>query len=113
MKSRSKLTPEGILQEKIKKMLRYKGWFVKPTHGNIYQSGFPDLFASHSDYGHRWIEVKLPDMKGSRFTSAQLKEFPKFCAHGSGVWILTGDSEEEYDKLFKPYNWFSYLAFEL
>lgn len=93
-------------------MLRYKGWFVKSTHGNIYQSGFPDLFCSHSDYGHRWVEVKLPDMKGSKFTSAQLKEFPKFCANGSGVWILTADTEDEYEKLFKQYNWFSYLAFE-
>jgi len=80
------------------------------THGNMYQAGFPDLFACHSSFGQRWIEVKLPEMKGSRFTPAQLESFPKICAHGSGVWILTGDSEHEYDKLSKPANFWQYTS---
>lgn len=90
-------------------MLRYREWFVKPTHGNMYSSGFPDLYCSHKRYGIRWIEVKLPDMKGSRFTAAQYETFPAMAAAGSGIWILTGDSEAEYGKLFKSCNWHVYM----
>ena len=88
--------PERIIQDKIMAMLLVKGWYVMETHGNMYQSGFPDLFATHTKYGIRWIEVKLPAMKGSKFTPAQIECFPKLCANGAGVWILTGDSETEY-----------------
>lgn len=101
--------PEAIIQETIKTMLTLKGWYVMVTHGNTYQSGFPDLFACHSVYGQRWIEVKKPKFKGSKFTPAQLECFPKICANGSGVWILTSNSDEEYNKLFKPRNWWMYL----
>ena len=101
--------PEAIIQRAIIKRLRNEEWFVKETHGNMYQSGFPDLFATHNKYGHRWIEVKLPDMKGSKFTGAQIETFPKLCAFGSGVWILTGDSDLEFFKLHKPANWVFYL----
>jgi len=105
----SKSRPEAKIQQAVINMLRIKGWYVKPTHGNMYQSGFPDLFACHSRYGQRWIEVKLPGGKGSKFTNAQMEDFPKFCANGSGVWVLTGVSDEEYEKLFKPPNWYQYL----
>lgn len=89
-------------------MLRTKGWFVKETHGNMYQSGFPDLFATHKDYGHRWIEVKNPE--SYKFQRSQLLDFPRFCAAGSGVWILVAATPAEYKKLFQPYNWRSYLT---
>lgn len=101
--------PERRIQDKIIAMLRIKGWYVMETHGNMYQSGFPDLFACHSKHGQRWIEVKLPGMKGSKFTPAQIEHFPKICANGSGVWILTGDSAKEYKKLFARHNWWQYL----
>lgn len=102
-----KRNPEDILQEKIMNMLTLKGWFVKSTHGNLYQKGLPDLFATHSKYGGRWIEVKVAD--SYCFTGAQLEDFPKICANGTGIWILVNDSEEEYQKLFKPYNWYQYM----
>ena len=98
--------PEHHVKKAICAMLRCKGWFVKETHGNMFQSGFPDLFACHSRYGQRWVEVKLP--KGSRLTGAQLEDFPKLCANGSGVWILTGDDDTDYEKLFKPPNWYQF-----
>ena len=101
--------PERIIQDAIILLLRSKGWFIKETHGNAYQSGFPDLFACHSRYGQRWIEVKRPDMEGSRFTAAQLEDFPKMCANGSGIWILTANTESEYEKLFRPPNYYQYL----
>ncbi len=105
--------PEAKIQEDVIKMLVNYGWYVKETHGSMFQSGFPDLFATHYRYGGRWIEIKLPDMKGSRFTPAQLEDFPKFCANGSGVWILTADTPSEYKKLFERHNWAHYLLMKL
>lgn len=109
-KSAKQRRPEDQIKDDLLVYLRSKGWFCKPTHGNAYQDGFPDIFACHSKFGQRWIEVKLPKMKGSKFTAAQLEDFPKFCAHGSGVWVLTGANKAEYDKLFKSPNWWQYLS---
>lgn len=77
------------------------------THGNAYQSGFPDIFACHPKYGHRWIEVKNPDAYG--FTPAQLAHFPMMQQHGSGVWILVAATDAEIQKLLGPPNWYQYL----
>ena len=85
-----------------------KGWFVRETHGNVYQNGFPDLFCAHLRYGTRWVEVKNP-LKYA-FTPAQLEAFPQFMAAGAGIWILTAANESEYAKLFKEPNWYWYLS---
>jgi hypothetical protein len=100
--------PEAKVQKELSDYLKCRDWLVKPTHGNMYQTGFPDLFTGHTKYGIRWIEVKLPEMKGSRFTAAQLEWFPKFAA--AGVWVLTGGNDTEYKKLFGPPNWMMYLS---
>ena len=102
--------PEAVIQKAIIVYLEHRNWFVKPTHGNMYQSGLPDLFCCHNVYGQKWVEVKLPNMKGSKFTNAQQKEFPKFVTHGSPIWVLTGATKAEYDKLFKPGNLWVYMA---
>ena len=102
--------PEAKIQRAIIKMLELKGWFVKATHGNAHTDGWPDLWAGHPLYGSRWIEVKRPDMVGSKFTKAQLRDFPKFCTNGSAVWILTAATEDEYMKLFDDYNWWLYTS---
>jgi len=101
--------PEAKIQAAIREMLGNLGWFVKQTHGNAYAEGWPDLFACHPTYGQRWIEVKLPEMKGSVFTEAQLRDFPLFCNHGSGVWVLTGATDVQYQLLFRPSNYWSCL----
>lgn len=88
--------------------MRGRGWFVKSTHGNEYQSGFPDLFSFHREYGMRWIEVKNPD--GFRFTPAQLETFHQMAAAQCGIWVLMSDAQHEYEKLFKPCNWYTYLS---
>ena len=100
--------PEAKIQKAIIEMLQSRGWFVKATHGNKHQWGFPDLWASHKQYGHRWVEVKNGDGSYS-FTPAQLDAFPLFGQNGSGVWILKAATLEEYNKLFKPPNWLTYL----
>jgi len=99
--------PENIIQGDIIKMLELKDWFVINMHGNEYQMGVPDLYACHNRYGTRWIEVKRKDKY--RFTSAQIDVFPELAAKGVGVWILTAATTHEYNKLFKPANWHTFL----
>jgi len=98
--------PEAKLQEAGINKLTIQGWFCKPTHGSIFQAGFPDVFVTHSRYGMRWIEFKIE--KHYRFTAAQLEEFPKFAANGTGIWICT-DIAQLPGLLFKPQNWYYYL----
>jgi hypothetical protein len=119
MVPRNSRGPEAKIQDAIIAMLRQKRWHVMPTHGNMYQSGFPDLFATHARYGPRWIEVKLPGMEGSRWTPAQKKNFPAMIRHGSGIWVLTaatsckccavrGACDCEYRKLFDEPNYWKF-----
>jgi hypothetical protein len=101
--------PEKYLQERGEALLRMKGWFVMRTHGNMYQSGFPDTFCTHYKYSSRWIDWKIKGRSGDVFTPAQHECFPKLCANGSGVWILVDATEEEYNKLFKRPNFWAFL----
>lgn len=101
--------PEAKIQADIITMLRNRDWYVKNMHGNMYQAGFPDLFATHRLYGIRLIEVKLPEMKGSHFTRAQLDTFPKLQAYGAKIWILTGATESDYKLLLKPSNYQEFI----
>lgn len=98
-------TNEADIQKRIIKLLTLKGWYTKVTHGNALQKGLPDIFACHSSYGSRWIEIKRP--VGGRYTSAQLTVFKSFASKNIGVWLLTG--EHDYDRLFGPPNWHSLL----
>jgi hypothetical protein len=93
---------EATIQDRLVKLLRSKEWFVKVTHGNAFQSGLPDLYASHHLYRARWIEVKVADQFS--FTRAQVIDFPRMEAAGSPIWVLTDTTDVEYAKLFKPSN---------
>ena len=100
--------PERKIQDDIIIMMRGKSWHVMETHGNAYQSGFPDLYCCHYRYGARWIDVKNP---GSyKFTSAQLEHWPLMTANKAGVWILVAATELEYKKLFAEPNYWQYLS---
>lgn len=92
--------PEKRIEDALCVFLRARGWYCFVTHGGMYQSGFPDIYATHPEHGVRLIEVKLPDLRGSRFTNAQLEKFPLFNNNGSPIWVLTDASEYEYRKLF-------------
>jgi hypothetical protein len=100
LKLKKNADPEAKLQRAWIEFLRARGWFVKPTHGGLFQAGFPDLFTSHPGCGPKWIEIKLPDYIGSRLTIAQKETFPAMMAHGCPIWILTTCCESEYRKLF-------------
>lgn len=105
-KSSKKGRPEAKIQAALTDFLKVRDWYVKSTHGNMYQSGFPDLYACHKKYGPRWIEVKNPEAYA--FTAAQLENFPLMVAHGANIWILVAATEEEYQKLFGEPNWWVY-----
>jgi len=99
--------PERLIQDKLIAFLEKRGWYVKETHGNAFQSGFPDLYAVHPLYGQRWIEVKNPGKY--QFTDAQIETFTKWASCSIKVWVLTAATEDEYKKLFAQANWHHYL----
>lgn len=98
--------PEAAIQKKVIDFLTMRGWYVKSTHGNAYQSGFPDLFCYHPDYGMRWVDIKNP--LNYRYTKAQCQTWPVMEQYGCGVWIMVAATEEEYAKLFQPPNFRDY-----
>lgn len=105
-KFKSKKGPEAIIQENFIKYLKARGWNVERVVGNLLQSGFPDIYIMHPRYGQRWIDLK--NKKDYEFTSAQKWKWPIWEAHGTGIWIITGWTDEEYNKLFGPPNWRDY-----
>ncbi len=104
----SKRRPEDTIRDNLVPFLEDRGWYVKIMHGSLYQQGIPDLLCCHKKHGIRFVEIKLPNMKGSHWTPAQRKVFPELSQNGCPVWILTGATEYEYRKLFCPENWFEY-----
>lgn len=111
-RGRSVKGPEAKIEQEIIDFLKIRDWFVQRLHGSTFQAGMPDLYAATkmSKIGIvRLIEVKDPARKGEIFTPAQLEMFPKICAHGGTVHVMTAATEEQYEKLFKPSNWHEYL----
>ena len=105
-KIRPKHGPEWVIQRDLMRYLRQRGWHVERTHGNLFQQGFPDLYVSHKEFGQRWIDVKNP--VSYRYTKAQIQKWPIWDSYGIGIWIITGATEADYDKLFQPPNWQEY-----
>jgi hypothetical protein len=104
---RSKHGPEFKIQTALIEFLRARGWLVERLIGNAYQQGLPDIFIHHPKWGSRWIDVKNPGRYS--FTTAQKWKWPRWESFGLGVWILTAATQEEYDKLFAPPNWRSFV----
>lgn len=95
-----------IRDKEIRPMLADLGWWVEVTHGNRYMAGFPDLYLTHPEHGIRWVDVKVD---GSyTYTSAQRHKWPIWHTHGTGIWIMTAGTQEQYQWLWKPPNWLDY-----
>ena len=109
---RLRKNPEAEIQKELIKYLKIRDWLVRVLHADYKNKGWPDLYITHTRYGQRWVEVKLPGMVGSKFTNAQIEWFPKMCAHGTPIWILTGANDIEYAKLFKPQNFSQIYLYE-
>lgn len=99
------MKPEEKVRKACRELLEDLGWGVWITHGNKYQSGFPDAFLSHMAFGKRWVDFKVEG--NYSFTKAQKQMWPDWhFNHGIGIWILTG--VDGYDKLFNEPNWLDY-----
>ena len=98
---------EKDIQNELITYLEDRDWFVRATHGNLFSSGWPDLYCFHRKYRQRWIEVKKP--VGYILTGAQIDVFHKMSSVGCGIWILTAATEHEYLKLWQPPNWTFFL----
>jgi len=106
--------PEAAIQKRIVAFLKDRGWHVRSTHGNAYQSGYPDLLAynrsfTRTEWGpYRPIDVKVEGQH--RYTKAQCQEWPEWMpeAGGPGVWIMMDATEAWYMKLFEQPNMWEY-----
>lgn len=99
--------PEKKVRDDIRGFLQGRGWGVEITHGNKYQSGLPDLYVMHYDYGVRWIDAKVEGRYS--FTNAQKITWSKWhYEYRVGIWIMTAGNQEQYDWLFAPPNWLDY-----
>lgn len=105
-KFRSKTGPEAVIQRNFIQYLKNRGWHVERMIGNALQMGIPDIYIMHLEHGRRWVDLKNPH--DYEFTRAQRLKWPIWTEFGTGIWIITGWSDEEYAKLFKPPNWREY-----
>lgn len=96
---------ESSIEAAIVPYLCKYGWKVWNVHGNMFTSGLPDKYITHPKHRQRWLELKKP--KNYRFTKDQLRSFPLIHACGVGIWIMT--SVKDYELLFKPPNWYTFL----
>ncbi|MFW9878781.1 MAG: hypothetical protein ACFFG0_37355 [Candidatus Thorarchaeota archaeon] len=101
-KIRPKHGPEYEIQQKIKKYLEDRGWFVVIITASLYLKGMPDLYATHRIYRGKWIEVKQGEKW--KFTKEQKEKFPELLGKGTPIWIMFGADKQNYDLLFEPCN---------
>lgn len=109
-----------LIGEPFTTMLTHKyGWYVKKMHGNEFQSGVPDAYCMHPKYSPRWVEFKVLRKGSIHFEDSQLREFPKWIAHNTGIWLICGEDfrgakgqvarERAYRSLFEEPNMAYYL----
>jgi hypothetical protein len=103
---RSNERPEWHIQQALIEFLKTRDWLVEPTHGSVYQTGFPDLYLFHPKWKERWVDCKVAGRYS--FTSAQRIKWPEWSGKGVGIWILTAATEDQYAKLFQPPNWLDF-----
>jgi hypothetical protein len=104
IKLRSPHGPEWKIQKDFITFVEARHWNVERMIGNMYQFGIPDIFIAHKKHGDRWIDLKNP--MSYDFTLAQIRKWPVWEAHGTKIWIITGNFD--YPKLFEPPNWREY-----
>jgi len=108
---RQREQPENKLKKQVVSHLEKRGWYIIKTHGNMYQSGLPDLYCCHPRYGTRWIELKTE--KGV-LTDAQKVVFSKMRKHGVMIHVITSVKdlgEPGSNKgIFGSDNWYYYIT---
>jgi hypothetical protein len=97
---------EKKIRTALRNLLVGLGWWVEISHGNRFQHGWPDLYITHPVHGNRWIDTKVEGKYD--YTKAQRQKWPVWHQHGTGIWILTDATHEQYERLFQPPNWLDY-----
>lgn len=105
-RKKTKQKQETLKGQELVAFMRERGWSIKKTHGNMYQSGWPDYYAYHRDYGQRWIELKT---ELGKLEDSQVFQFKDMMNKNVGVWIIRG--KEDYNLLFKEANFNHYLTY--
>jgi len=78
-----------LIDEPFSNILKAKGWNVENTHGNQYQSGFPDKYITHPKYSPRWVEYKVIENDGHvKYTEAQKDTFMLWASHNVPIFII-------------------------
>lgn len=90
-------------QDKLRNFMHARGWHTEKTHGNMYQSGWPDLLCMHNKFGRKWVECKVP---GEKLRQSQIACFLKWSEFGETIYIMHDD--DDYDILFGKPNWMPY-----
>ena len=108
-KIKGKQGPEYKIQQAIIKYLEDRGWLVRVLNAGLYNVGLPDLLIMRKIEGIKFVEVKTP-VKNVKFTAAQWKYYPQYCANGGPVYILTGADHENYMRLFGKSNLWIYMG---
>lgn len=103
---RAKHGPEWHIQQDLIRFMRARHWMVERMIGNAFQTGIPDLYCRHAQWGERWVDVK--QSRAYSFTKAQRFKWPIWEHYKAGIWILTAATQEQYDLLFAPPNWRDY-----
>lgn len=91
--------PESKLTRQLIAHLREKGAWAEKIHGNIYQSGLPDIVGCLSGV-FLGIEVKMPGRK-KKLTALQQRTLDRIEAAGGVAGVVT--SVEELDDLLQEY----------
>lgn len=104
-KPQTRLQTETKASNTLRKFMEARGWYLVKLHGNVYQSGMPDLYCGHILHGYRWIEMKAP---GGKLRPSQMTRFAELREVGIEVYVL--ESYHHYDRLFKDRgNWLHYV----
>ena len=95
--------PEDAIQGRVVLFLEARGWLVERIIGVAAQSGLPDLYCYHKDFGSKWIDIKV---KGNcTMTPRQCQKWPVWEAKGRDIHIMYEATEEDYRNIFGPANW--------
>ena len=97
--------PEWHIQKDVIRFLGARGWNVEHTHGNLYQTGFPDLLRCAQTMGHPLDRLQAAQAVIQLHEGRYKQKWPAWEAYGIGIWILTAATQAEYDKLFAVPTW--------
>lgn len=96
MKLKIRKTPETTGSIGIIRKMRERGWYCGKIGGGKYNKGWPDWYCYHTNFGHRWLEMKAGSNK---LTAYQKKRFNELYKAGDKIYVL--NVEKPIDLLYR------------